>query len=253
MSRDTLHLIKLLRENGFSVVVEPDNGTKLNYSTEKGFGEFLADPVHALLVEIPVAVVVNMISSWLYDRIKRRPSDEEVNIILDVDERGNRIHYSHSGKPITEKRFQSMLRVLERRAEKYKEATAIASPDPFRPVPIYLEHTHKLIGWGRVIRDKKGLKIDDAVILSKKTLKRIEKGELQGASVAGLIYKAICSVCKCDYVECNHIANREYNGEECVVRIDGIDLAEISIVSKPVQPLAKIEVLKERKGNKNEG
>jgi hypothetical protein len=139
-----------------------------------------------------------------------------------------------------------MLRVLERRAEKYREATAVLSPDPFRPIPIYLEHTTKLIGWGRVLIDDKGLKIDDAVIFDRKVLKRIEKGDLQGTSIAGLIYDATCSICMSDYVDCNHIANREYDDKVCVVEINGIDLAEISIVSRPVQPLAIIEVLKER-------
>lgn len=247
VSRETLHLIKTLREQEIAVIVEPDDGTKLNYTTEKGLTEFLADPVHALVVGIPVGIVVNMISSWLYDRIKRKPADEEVNIIIDVDEEGKRIHYGHSGKPIAEKRFQALLRVLERRAERYGETTFISPPDPYRPTPIYLEHTHKLIGWGRVSRDDKGLKIDDAVIINKRVLKRIKKGELEGASVSGLIYKATCMICKNDYVDCNHIASRVYDGKVCSVRIDGIDLAEISIVSKPVQPLAKIGILKERK------
>ena len=248
VSRETLHLIKLLRAHGVSVLIEPDDGTKLNYSTEKGLTEFLADPVHALIVGIPVGIVVNMISSWLYDRVKRQPADEEVNIILEVDEEGKRLHYSHRGKPISEKRFQALLRVLERRAEQYREATSITPPDPLRPTPIYLEHTHKLIGWGRVSIDKKGLKIDDAVIINKKVFRRIKKGELEGASIAGLIYKATCMICKSEYVDCNHIAGEEYAGKECSVRIDGIDLAEISIVRKPVQPLAKIGILKERKG-----
>jgi hypothetical protein len=119
VSRETLHLIKLLREQGITVVVEPDDGTKLNYSTEKGLTEFLADPVHALAVGIPVGIVVNMISSWLYDRVKRKPVDDEVNVVIEVEDKGKRIRYSHSGKPISEKRFQSMLRVLERRAERY--------------------------------------------------------------------------------------------------------------------------------------
>src|SRR5260370_25885951 len=62
ISREALHLAKLLRENGHSVVVEPDDGGKLNYSTEKGLKEFFADPIHLVIVGIPISVVVNIVS-----------------------------------------------------------------------------------------------------------------------------------------------------------------------------------------------
>lgn len=36
ISREALHIAKLTRESGYSVVIEPDDGSKLAYTTEKG-------------------------------------------------------------------------------------------------------------------------------------------------------------------------------------------------------------------------
>lgn len=241
ISRETLGLIKILRESGYSVVVDPEEETQLNYTTEKGLREFLSDPINMLVVGIPISVIVNLLSNWLYDKFKRIPSDEEVSIILEVDENGERIRYNHRGKQISEKRFQSIRRLMERRKQKYAESQSLVPPDPTRPVPIFLEHTDKLIGWGQVEVDKEGLKLKDARIIDKRALKRIEKGTLEGISIAGLIYDSTCTICDGKYIECNHIAGQEYKGEECANRVDGISLTEISLVKKPVQPLAKIE------------
>lgn len=240
VSRETLHLIKRLRDEGYSVVVEPDDGTKLNYLAEKGLREFLSDPIYAVIVGIPLSVLVNIISSWLYDRFKRQPKATEVSLVLEFDEKGNRAFYNHKGEPITETRFQSILESLNSRAQQYEESRKVVPPDHTRPTPIHLEHTGKIIGWGRVLSDDKGLKVESAKITDDETAHRVESGELSGFSISGLIYDSTCSICGKDYVECNHIAGTFYDEVECVVRIDGIDLAEISIVKNPVQPLAKL-------------
>ena len=97
------------------------------------------------------------------------------------------------------------------------------------------------MGWGRIHKGDKGLRVEDAKITDEEAWTRIQSGDLKGFSIGGLIYSATCSVCNSDYVDCNHIAGRKYDGMKCGVRIDGIDLAEISIVKDPVQPLAKIQ------------
>lgn len=241
ISREALDLMKALRESGYAVCVDPDDGTALNYSTEKGLRDFLSDPLYIILVGIPISVVANIISSWLYDRFKRVPSAEQASIVLETDEHGSRIRYDHTGRPISEKRFQSILKVFERRAQRYEQSQTIAPPDPTRPVPLFLEHTTKLVGWGRASQDEKGLRLDDVQIIHKKTLKAMNKGDLQGLSIAGLIYDSVCSICGCQYVECNHIAGKEYNGKGCLNRIEGILLAETSLVKQPIQPKARIE------------
>jgi hypothetical protein len=126
ISREALDLTKLLRTKGYSVVVEPDDGSKLNYSTEKGLREFLTDPIHMVIVGIPIAVIVNIISSWLYQRFKRVPNSEEVSIVLELDQQGSRIRYDHKGQPMSEKKFQAILRLMERKAKRYEEAQKIS-------------------------------------------------------------------------------------------------------------------------------
>lgn len=241
ISREALDLIKMFRESGYSVVVDPEDGSGLNYTTEKGLREFLADPINMLVVGIPIGVMVNLLSTWLYERFKRIPSDEEINIILEVDEKGERIRYNHKGKQISGKKFQSVMKLMERRMQRYEKSQALVRPDPTRPDPVFLEHTDKLIGWGKVLIDKEGLRLRDVEIIDKRTSKRVEEGTLEGLSIAGLIYDSTCTICEGRYVECKHIAGTDYEGEECANRIDGILLTEISFVKKPVQPLAKIE------------
>jgi hypothetical protein len=194
ISRDALHWVKLLREQGYSVVIEPDDGSQLQYSTEKGLREFLADPIHMLIVGIPIATVVNILSSWLYERFMKVPSPEEVTIVLEVDEKGSRTRFDHKEKPMSEKRFQSILRVLERRTERYEGSQAIKPPDATRPVPIFLEHTDKLVAWGRASLDEKGLRLCDVEVIHKRTLKKLNKGTLEGLSVAALVHDSICSI-----------------------------------------------------------
>ncbi|HET9711894.1 MAG TPA: hypothetical protein VFP64_08430, partial [Pyrinomonadaceae bacterium] len=163
--------MKVLREGGYAVSVDPDDGTTLNYSTEKGLRAFLSDPLYIVLVGIPISVVVNIVSNWLYDRFKRVPSAEQASIIFEIDDHGMRVRYDHAGRPMTDKRFESILKVFERRAKRYAESQAMVPPDPTRPVPLFLEHTTKLVGWGRAGLDENGLRLDDIQITHKKTLK----------------------------------------------------------------------------------
>jgi hypothetical protein len=253
ISRDALHVTKLLREIGFSVIVEPDDGSKLNYSTEKGLKEFLADPIHVLIVGVPIGVVIDIFSNWLYQRFNRIPNSQEVNIVLEVDEHGTRIRYDHKGKPLSDKKFQAILRLFERKARRYEESQRIKPPDPLRPVPIFLEHSDKLVGWGRTSLDEKGLRLNDVLMTHKKTLKRMEEGTLAGLSIGVLIHDSTCSICNGQYVDCNHIAGQLYDGEECTNRIEGVSLAETSLVSKPVQPRARIEGVKVKHKKRKKG
>lgn len=139
ISREALHIAKLLRADGYSVIIEPNSEKKLNYVTEKGLREFLADPIHMVIVGIPLSVVVNIISTWLYDRFKRTPSTEEFSLVIETDENELCVRYNHKGEPISEKRFQAILKLAERSALRYAASQRIIPPDPTRPVPIFLE------------------------------------------------------------------------------------------------------------------
>jgi hypothetical protein len=100
VSRETYHLIKRLRLEGYTVVVEPDDGRELCYVVEKGLGDILSNPVVALIVNIPISIVTGFFTAWFYDLLKRPPKPEES--ILEYDEGGNRVRYSHSGKLISD-------------------------------------------------------------------------------------------------------------------------------------------------------
>jgi phage head maturation protease len=71
-------------------------------------------------------------------------------------------------------------------------------------------------------------------------LKRIREGELKGFSFGGLVRKLKCSICKSDYLKCNHISGKHYKGDMCICNLKEIDLAEISVVKDPINPLSKI-------------
>ncbi len=241
VARETLHLIKLIRTQGYHVIVEPDDGSKLNYIAEKGLREFLADPVYAMIVGTSVSVIINLISSWLYDRLKDKPTLDRVSLILEFDEKGNKVRYDHEGKVIDDRLFLELLTSLNNRARQYKESLYMTPPNQFQQFPIYLEHTGKIVGWGSVAVDDKGLRVKNAKITDKETCRRLDNGEFNGFSVAGLVHNAVCSICNMQYVDCNHITGNSYDGVECVVNNQGIDLAEVSIVKSPVNTGAIIE------------
>jgi hypothetical protein len=71
VSRDVLHLIKDLRARDVSVAVEPEDGTKLSWSTQKGFEEILC-PVVVQALDVTKDVLVDVFAAWLYDRSRRR-------------------------------------------------------------------------------------------------------------------------------------------------------------------------------------
>jgi hypothetical protein len=64
--------------------------------------------------------------------------------------------------------------------------------------------------------------------------------ELMFCSVGGIIKKAVCSICKCDYDDCDHMKGKLYNGNLCLREIHEMDLEEVSIVKNPASKLSRI-------------
>ena len=62
-----------------------------------------------------------------------------------------------------------------------------------------------------------------------------------GMSVGYVIREAECSICHADPEDCDHIAGEVYDGERCVRILKNLDLLEVSLVSRPAQPDARIE------------
>jgi hypothetical protein len=161
ISREELHLIKFLRSEGYKVVIEPDNNNEINFLTEKGIREFLMDPIIMILINIPLSIISGLITSYLYNRFKRKLKNDEVNVILEIDEKGNKLHYKHTGQPISDKKFKELIKSLEKRFKTYCSSLKISPPELSRPFPIYLEHTEKIIGWANVYENSNGLKAEN--------------------------------------------------------------------------------------------
>ncbi|WP_312611359.1 hypothetical protein [Oscillibacter sp.] len=75
------------------------------------------------------------------------------------------------------------------------------------------------------------------------TITAIESGILRECSVGCTVERAICSVCGVDNAKacCEHWQGREYDGQLCVMELDGAkDAYEVSLVAVPAQPGAGI-------------
>ncbi|HEY6872189.1 MAG TPA: hypothetical protein VI298_05610 [Geobacteraceae bacterium] len=241
ISRETLHVIKKLREKGIPVRVVPEGG-ELNYLAEKGIRDFLQDPLYATLINVPLSVVASIVATMITNHWAAPPAPQETHIVLEVQEDGQKLKYDHLGQPVSDEKFKAMLNLMQERARLSEAARRIPSPHPDKPVPIFLEHTHKIAGWGRVGRGDGGLIVEDAIITDGSAAARVRSGDLGGFSIACLVRRSTCQYCKDSYFSCNHIAGQVYAGEECVNQIEGADLIEVSIVKDPVNLHCKIEL-----------
>jgi hypothetical protein len=61
-----------------------------------------------------------------------------------------------------------------------------------------------------------------------------------GMSPAIIVRQAECSICGADPEECPHIGGRVYNGETCHRIITEAEIIEVSLVTRPKQPDARI-------------
>lgn len=75
------------------------------------------------------------------------------------------------------------------------------------------------------------------------TITAIEGGILRECSVGCAVQHVRCSICGADQREtlCRHLAGHEYDGEVCVMEMDGAaDAYEVSLVAVPAQPGAGV-------------
>ena len=239
ISRETLHVIKALRDKGISVRVVPEGG-ELNYLAEKGIKKFLSDPLHATLVNVPIGVLTGIIATLITNSFSELPKATETHVVIEMANDGTKIKYDHLGQPISDEKFKAMLALMQERAKLNEGAKAIKSPYENKPVPIYFEHTPKIIGWGNVLINDTGLYVDEACIDDKVTHDLLDKGELNGFSIACLVRQSTCSICKNSYFDCNHLSGQIYDDVMCVNSINDANLIEVSVVKNPVNPHCKI-------------
>lgn len=75
------------------------------------------------------------------------------------------------------------------------------------------------------------------------TIAAIEGGILREVSVGCAVERVLCSVCDSDQAKafCGHRPGKEYDGEVCVMTLDGArDAFEVSFVAVPAQPGAGV-------------
>jgi hypothetical protein len=241
ISRKELELFKLLRAEGVDIRVSGDPLHELNYLSRKGVHEWLSDPVIVLLVGIPVSIACGVLSTVLYNMFAgKKPAHTDV--VLELDNRGNRAHYTCDGTPLDTPQFDALLNAMRERRIVHTNITQLKPPYPTRPMPLFLEHTSQVVGWGTVVADDniRGHRVEDAVITDAEVWRQIKEGSLKGFSIGVLVREARCEICGESYFDCGHIAGQFYNGISCVVRLMKFDICEISIVANPVNPLANL-------------
>ena len=246
ITREQLHLMKLLRAQGVSVRVDGDPDDELNYLALKGLREWLSDPIVVTSLSIPIGVMSGLIANALSDLVKGR-SSRSTDVLIALADDGSGLHYASDGRRLSKSEFNRLMRSVDRRYS-IAHPARVSSPDASRPVPVYLEHTDKVVAWGRLSVDSVGLKVDEAVVTDDETWARLRDGSLAGMSIGALVRRSKCSICGESYFDCWHLSGNSYDGESCYVTIEELDLGEVSLVTDPANPLARVTKLERRSG-----
>jgi len=247
VDKETLKLIKVLRQEGHEVLVRPDNETPVEYLFKKGVIEFLTNPLNMLLVNIPVTFVVNLLTNYFQKRIdrgedKRKIEEGKKNIIL-IDH-SNNITINLEGKGLSRGEIADIEHQRIALKAEFSKAMSLESPYNDLPTPLFIQHEPIIVGWCRPLLTEKGLLLDGARIEDKNVYRKIEQGKIRGASVTGIAEKAVCSICGGQYVACNHIAKDVYEEKSCSVSITKSVAVEVSLVKEPINEECLIHIKK---------
>jgi hypothetical protein len=236
ISRDTLLLMKMLRQEGYQVTIVPDNGSRVYQLRRKGVTELFADPVLVYLLDIPLKFIIGVIAGLTVRRLLSGSESKggQVHLLLESEQDGKKMRFDYKGRPLADTEFQSIIAAFKTQQQSFGESFRVTSPDPARPKPIFLEHTPRIVGWGRVFLDKSGKLMVDAKGTDDETWEKTRNGVIKVFSWGGLVGQTVCSICQEEYLDCNHVAGKKYKGKECVVRLEQVEMAEISLVSDPV-------------------
>jgi hypothetical protein len=199
----------------------------------------LSDPIVLFIISIPINLILTIVGSYIYDRFKKVNAPPVLIIVLsrEGDIEGC---YDEKGKAIPIVNTQDTILKLREPIPYY---TCI--PNLERPIPIFLEHTSKVVGYAeKIVLEGKGLLVENVKIHDDAVSHQIKLGELIGFSVGAIAKKYECSICHKDYLKCKHIRGKSYNGEKAYCEIKEADLVEISIVSDPSNVDCKIQNVK---------
>jgi len=231
ITRDTLILIKYLRSVGYEVIIEPDNKQPIQYLYKNGISEFFADPVNLTLIGIPIAILTNIISNQIQKLLDKQETINKSNINIKID--NSTVNYNYLGEIQDNSNSKLITKNRKELKEGFNKCFEIKSPYDNLPVPVFKEHKPIIVGWCRLWSDDIGLR-SEMIITDKVVKKRVAQNRLKGLSVTGIATKTECSICKSDFVYCNHIPGKKYKGEECFNTIMETDYVETSIVKEPI-------------------
>jgi len=170
VNRDVLILIKILRSEGYEVIVRPKDTRPLEYLFKKGVTSFLADPANQLIISIPVGIVSGLVTNWIQKQFDRK---KESNNIIIIDKSTNIITNSFN-KTITKGQAEDIKKKRKIIAKKFEDCLKTKSPFLGLPFPILLNHRPIIIGWCRLEETEIGLEIEKGIITDKNAYRKIK-------------------------------------------------------------------------------
>lgn len=241
VTRETLILMKYLREEGYDIKVLPYNNQPIQILYKKGLAEFFADPVFIALTGIPIGVITTIISNQVQKLIDRHDKKETINpenLIIQVD---NSTH-NYLGEKISNEKKKRIKKKRNEIEDGFERCFQIKSPKHEFPTPIFLEHEPKIVGWCSLYTDNDGLKAK-GMITDKIIRRRVKQKRLNGMSLTGIAKKTECSICRKSYIECNHVAGNKYENKKCYNSIIETDFVEASIVKEPINSKCLVNMI----------
>jgi DNA-binding transcriptional regulator YiaG len=215
----------------------PNSIKETEYLFKKGVTEFLTDPVFAFCLNIPVSILTGLLSNYFQKLLERKKGNVEAivinkqNIIIKLVENNQSYHYD--GKLCSKESIKELQKKTKITQTEFAKSFEIKSPYSEYPIPIFLEHTPRIVGWCSIYQDEFGLRTEGEII-DKTVRRRIDQGRINGASVAGIAKRTKCSICGLNFIKCDHITGLMYDGKECTNLIIKSDFIEVSLVKKPV-------------------
>lgn len=253
VSREALLLVKRFRKEGYAVSVAPYDGHQVQYFVRKGYQDILSDPLVIRISDMALAVCLSIVSRWLWELAKARSEtgdqQHDSGIVIEVEgSDGSVLRFNHRGESLSEEDFAEILEKMQLRQDRYAATMVATPPDPRLPIPVFFDHSQRIVGWARIEITDRGLAVSPAEITDDRTWKMFQRGELKGFSISGIVTVSECSICKQQFSDCNHGLGPEDDGGSCLTTIKGIELCEISIVRDPVNPETTFPVRPRRRG-----
>lgn len=250
ITRDTLKLIKHLRQQGYDVVVLPKNDTPVEYLFRKGIQDIFSNPVYMFLIGLPTGIIINIISNYIQKALDGNGATGSIINVTNnfyIESTTENKIYNLNNTIIHDSQRKDSKKKHDKIKKEFSSCLDISSPYSDLRVPIFLEHQPKIIGWCNLKVDETGIIIEDSRIVDKNVFRKIKTKKIKGASITGIAEKSTCSICKKDYVDCIHISGEDYGADHCTNTIEKATAIEISLVKNPVNTNCIVSIIDQNK------